>query len=252
LIYLVVTVGEYNYLLERFIKYYKRLGIQEFLVIINGNYKRPIKVLKNFGLKPICIWKEEFSEKLKVFYERDVIDKICEKNSWIVYTDLDEFQYYKKGFINTIKECEKENKKYLYGRLIDRVSSTGRLIKIRDDLSLEEQFPLCGFLTEKILKAWDRKIVLAKKNLVVGGGHHVFLDKKNLKPCKYIKSNDYIEIHHFKWDSSLLQRIRKYQKYSHHSLKAWKKEMIRFLQYFNQNNRILLEDLYRNNIRLGI
>lgn len=252
MIYLTVTVGDYNTLLDRFIKYYRKIGIKNFLILLQGNnYKESLKILKEYDIKPSCIWTEEFSESLKVSYERDVIDSFCDKEDWIVYTDLDEFQYH-NDIEDTVRYCEENKKKFLYGRLLDRISLTGELIKIDRNKSLEEQFPLGCYFTEKVLKAWDRKIILAKKDLVIGGGHHIFLDNSTLTPLKYIKSRRYKEIHHFKWDSSLLDRIEKYLKYKDNSLYYWRKEMAEFIKYFKQNNLIPIKYAFKVGSKLRI
>lgn len=251
MIYLVVTIGRYCHLLRRFIRYYRRIGINNFLVIVNGSESYFFKVLKEFDIKPVCIWKEEFSEELKVKYERAIIDRYCSDNDWIVYADHDEFQYH-TDIQDTIRKCEDKGKEYIYGRLIDRISETGELIKIDEKISLEKQFPLCSYITSKILKAWDRKIALAKKFLVVGGGHHVFLDKNNKSPLKYIKSTQFIEIHHFKWDYTFLERIKEYSMYTHDSLKYWREEMERFIKYYKINNRIDIKDAYKARVELGV
>jgi len=202
----------------------------------------------------------EFSEHTKQQCERQIIEKHCSINDWVLYADLDEFQYYPKGLREHLDICNRYKLDFLEGRLLDRVSRDGSLISINFSNSIEEQFPLGGFITNPLLKAWDKKIVIARSKKIVGGGHHIFLSDTDRQTLPYTKRiNKYsknILIHHFKWDSLLLTRFNKYMTFSDPSLKFWKKEISRFLQYFSVFSGINVEDkkfkFYRVKTRLNI
>jgi len=245
-LYLIVTVG-YDYsLLPRFLNYYKNIGIDNFLVILNTSDVAPIFILKNHGINAQKTWIESFSEENKQFHERNVILDTCSDDDWVVYADVDEFQHYPLGIENHIVYCENNNVDYLEGRLIDRISKTGKLSRISNNMSLDEQYPLQALLTNKLLKAWDKKITVAKGKLIVGGGHHVFLDSATYKPLPYKrKLNQHsigIEVHHFKWDRSILLRMNRYLKLHDKSLFFWKKEMLRFMKHYSEYNGINIKD----------
>lgn len=245
-IFLVITVGPDYQLLLKFIRYYKSLGIKNFLVILNTSDQLPIDILNRENIIPEKIWINSFSEALKQYYERNVIVKNCDKNDWIVYADLDEFQCYPMGLIEHIKFCENNRIEFLEGRLVDRISISGELIEIDQKKSLEEQFPLRGFITNNLLKAWDKKIVLARANLIVGGGHHIFLDSTTYKTLPYDRElneiSQGIKIHHFKWDKKVLERIKSYLELPDESLKYWKKEITKFMNYISKHNKIDIND----------
>jgi len=245
-IYLVATIGPDFRLLPKFIKYYKNLGVTDFLILLNTSDQTPLSILKYFDITPEKIWVEKFSETLKQKYEREIVEKNCTDHDWVVYADLDEFQYYPMGFMNYITLCEIKGVDFLEGRLVDRLSESGELIDLDESKSLEEQFPLRGYITNNLLKAWDKKIVCAKGNLVVGGGHHIFLDRTTYKTLPYDTDlNEYsqsIEIHHFKWDTRALSRMSNYLLLPDDSLAAWRAEISRFLSHYSKHNRIDISD----------
>jgi hypothetical protein len=245
-IFLTVTIGSDYTLLRKFLKYYTNLGINKFLPILNTPDTTPQVILQEHGINISDIWIEPFSEQAKQYHEREVILRYCTDNDWVVYADLDEFQQYPMELKNHIRYCEENNIDFLEGKLIDRVSSTGKLREIISHRTLEEQFPLKGYITKNLLKAWDKKIVIARGKLIVGGGHHVFLDRATYKPLSYksiLNEHSYgIEVHHFKWDDKLLNRMQSYLNLRDKSLFFWKKEIVRFMNHYYKHSRINIED----------
>jgi hypothetical protein len=246
-LFLTVTVGPDYSLLSKFLNYYKKLGITNFLIILNTPAERALKcILQRHGINPVHTWLEPFSEQAKQIHERLIVIEYCSYEDWVIYADLDEFQHYPMGLMNQIRYCEENGIDYLEGKLIDRVSHDGTLIPINPKISLTRQFPLRGFITNNLLKAWDKKIIIAKGKLIVGGGHHIFLDRTTNLPLSYNailnKYSQGIEIHHYKWDDKLLTRMQKYIRLQDESLSSWKKEMKRFLKHYDRYSRINIED----------
>jgi hypothetical protein len=244
-IFLTVTIG-YDYrLLSKFLQYYIKQDVSNFLIILNTDNKEVYKTLLRFGISPVHSWLDEFSEEKKIKNERQVIETICNPEDWIIYTDLDEFQYYPDGLTKSIYFAENSNYDYIEGKLVDRVSESGKLIDIDLSKKLEDQFPLGGFITKPLLKAWDKKIVAARKNKIVGGGHHIFLDneKFNTLPYKGKIDGPYknILIHHFKWDSFVINRMKSYLSLKDESLNYWKKEMSLFIKHYKKYSRIKID-----------
>ena len=127
-IYLIVTVGPDYRLLPKFIEYYKRLGVDEFLVILNTSDQGPHNILSIYKISTVSSWVSEFSEHTKQQCERQIIEKHCSINDWVLYADLDEFQYYPKGLREHLDICNRYKLDFLEGRLLDRVSRDGSLI----------------------------------------------------------------------------------------------------------------------------
>lgn len=265
-LYLVVTVGPDIRLLDMFINHYKRLGVDEFLVIVhmgdNQNYmdKRYQSVyaaLKAHGIEPVSSWSGKFSEKSKQYYERLIIETRCRTCDWVVYADLDEFQSYRFPLGEVVEELEDRRIEFITGRLLDRIAYGGEIIDLDENKSLDAQFPMAGFLTSKVLRAWDWKIAVARVSCIVGGGHHVFLLKDrrlpdgSLKPAPYklvakhrviCYKKEIVHIHHFKWDSGVFSRIGHALSCRDRSLRAWREEAFRFLKHYKKHGRVNVDD----------
>ena len=245
-VFLIVTVGPDYRLLPRFLEYYIKSGIEKFLVILNTKDREAHRILSLHGLSSVYTWTDTFSEDTKQRIEREIINQECSYKDWIVYTDVDEFQYYPEGLIESIYMADNADYDYIEGRLLDRVSCTGELRDLDPENKLETQFPLGGYITAPLLNAWDKKIVAARKNKIVGGGHHIFLDETSLNTLPYNVriSGPYkdIAINHFKWDSHVLNRMKKYLKLKDDSLQAWRKEISSFLEYYSIKSRIDVTD----------
>lgn len=248
-IYLTVTVGPDYRLLERFINYYKRIGIENFLVILNTSDINAELILKRNDIKAVYKWIESFSETKKQTTERDIINKFCSHKDWIIYCDLDEFQYYPDGLINSIFKCNNSNINFMEGRMLDRVSKKGELLILDENKKLENQFPIGGFITGNLMNAWDKKIVAARKNKIVGGGHHIFLNHENQENQETIHYKKEIKglykdiiVHHFKWDSFVISRMLKYLTLEDPSLEYWKKEIEIFINHYSKYSKINIKD----------
>jgi hypothetical protein len=254
---LIVTIGYDAKLLPRFIQHYRNLGIEDFLFVVNDpspdqklfQYVKDTLALENLSV--VCAWSEEFSEAIKQKIERDTIEHQCNYDDWVLYTDLDEFQEYPGGLYRYLDQCEKKGIDYLESRLVDRVANDGSLTAYDPKKSLELQYPLGGFITAKLLKGWDKKIVAARAYKRVGGGHHVFLRPEGSLfrgydtlpyKSKISPHSCGIRVHHFKWDVSVIPRMLEALTYNDSSLVSWKKEISRFLTHVSKYNGINIKD----------
>jgi hypothetical protein len=250
-IYVITTVGFDNQLLPKFLQYYSLFNPKNILIIVNDSKDSDLfENVKNIckSYKHLCIlqeWDEGFSEDGKLKQERLLLSKhVKSHNDWIVYADLDEFQQYPKNIRASIKNAERIGFDYLEGRMIDRISITGKLDKFCKTIPLEMQYSIGGFITKELLKGWDKKIVCAKANRILGGGHHVFINHNGVYFNGHKTETYYeemaphsfgIKIHHFKWNSFTVEKLKKELTFGHESLKAWREEHIRFIKYIEEN-----------------
>lgn len=247
-IHLVFTVGSDFKLLPHFLRHYRSIGVYSILPIIHDrhNVSEAVRsILDLYHVSIAQVWSEEFSETLKHRYERSVVIVRCKPSDWVIYADLDEFQQYPLEIETHIDVCERRGIHYLEGRMLDRISSTGELTPIDFKTSLEDQYPLGGYITRGIMGAWDKKIVAARASVDIGGGHHVSLDQRG-RPSKYCPDlspeSKGIIVHHFKWDATVLNRMRRHINYKDCSLRCWVKEMRLFLKYIEKNGKIDIND----------
>lgn len=206
-------------LLIHFLDYYESLDVDRFLIILHtprGDDRNPVfrEILKSRDITPV----EEipiYSARIKMTRSKRVVEKYCSANDWVLYADLDEFQLYPKQLKNVLDECENANYDFVRGRLVDRIAPNGKLKKIYSKPSLWEQFPYKAYCTANIMGGWDHKVCVAKSKIKFsdGGNHAIdygYSEQKNYE-ISHNKINTYpdlIEIHHFKWDSTLMQRVK--------------------------------------------
>ena len=78
------------------------------------------------------------------------------------------------------RAAEAEGATYVASRLVDRLALNGELITIDGRYSLDEQFPLKGYVTEKLLHGCVDKVALARGSVPVAPGHHFAAGKSRL------------------------------------------------------------------------
>jgi len=248
---LITTIGDDLSLTITFIKYYSKMCKTIIFLINSEDYNNTINHLRKFesffnSTKFIFIkFSGEFSETRKVSLEHKAIrDHI--KDDYILYADSDEFIYFPGGLENRIKLMHQFGENFIEGRMIDRLSFSGNLKVYNYLIPLEEQFPIGSDITKSICGAWNKKIVLAHSDIKLGGGHHVIFNKNGVeyngtKVQPYIDElppwSYGVELHHFKWNSNLLNKLIKQLQYKSKSLNSWKNELNRFI--VNSGNHYL-------------
>lgn len=240
---LITTIGEDISLLDKFLKYYSTF-VNYFYFIINektiDEFKTKLNSLSPYYLEhEIIEFKGEFSETKKIELENKIRTSFL-RDKWIMYADLDEFIYIPGGINNRIKLAEMYGFNYIEGLLVDRISSDFTLKEFDNNKTLEEHYPIGSDITKSICKAWNKKIVLAKSNVKIGGGHHVIQNefewnnsncqpyKEELTPWSYG-----IELHHFKWRNGLIEKMQNQMKNIRtECLYAWYEEMNKFVNHY--------------------
>jgi tetratricopeptide (TPR) repeat protein len=155
--------------------------------------------------------------------------------TWILHTDLDEFQQYLQPIKEVAADAAKKNIKAVVGRFVDRVAADGSLPAIQPHPSLFEQFPVECNMTESILKGSPLKVMMARFSVIVNSGHHdAPQERANAAPVG--------KVAHFKWHGGLLERMRWGLRQENASME-WKGDTRRFLAWLDQHGgRINLSD----------
>jgi len=210
-------------LIPHFIKHYRDMGIEKYLIAINAELEEQteegLKILRELGIEPI-MWLGEFSE----FSKTDVVHQLQErvKTDWTFIVDGDEFVQ-----ISDLKalllKCDKEDYQAVRGNFIDRIALTGKLEHVKPEVSIWDQFPnetnvisLLGgitdkafiFRTGKYLSSYGNHYVYEKGVKRYWGKSHL-LSVKQYYPIRF-------HVAHFKWTSTcevrLASRIISFQK----------------------------------------
>jgi hypothetical protein len=115
---------------------------------------------------------------------------------------------------------------------LDRFARSGELVPIRPSPSLDEQFPMGCRFTRRVAHAYDFKVVLHRADFRATTGHHnvgtdplYFNRNQNTRKgyCSgilnshlvpqpespFVMSRSKLQLHHFKWDSLTLEKLKK-------------------------------------------
>ena len=219
---LVTVCGHNTTMLYHMLRHYKPI-VNDFFVIIYATWRNDpiieetISILDEFNLKPYKIAIEEPFNWHKVTEIYNEITSLKPDDWWIV-TDDDELQLYSKPIEEIIDECEENNWEFVTGGFLDRIGENGEFPEITNDSNVWKDMPNAGFFRYPLSKAEANKVTLLKgKHNVVPGQHFVDFGNGetswgNSHPLKYPTEKNFTQVHHFKWDYTVLQRLKEVSK----------------------------------------
>jgi hypothetical protein len=136
-------------------------------------------------------------------------------NDWWVIADIDEFHLYPNDDLKIlITNCDKYGWDLVRGGFIDRIGPDGAFSKLEPNTNIFNQFPNAGFFRYPMSKACPNKICVMKGYIeLTDGQHYAKIDGYTTWKWQgwnhpLINPHSYIQVHHFKWDSSSIERIK--------------------------------------------
>jgi hypothetical protein len=136
-------------------------------------------------------------------------------NDWWVIADIDEFHLYPNDDLRTlIDDCEKNGWDVVRGGFIDRIGRDGEFPEIKENESIFKQFPTMGFFRYPMSKACPNKICVTKGYVeITSGQHYAKIDGQTTWKWQgwnhpLINPDSSVQVHHFKWDSTCIERIK--------------------------------------------
>lgn len=230
-------------LLDHFLKHHCDLGITDFALILHQVSDRSesdgaLSVLDRYRIRPADIWSGEFDSVEKHRRLSELFEATVREEDWVIPADLDEFRVFPARMTEFLAACERGGFLYVSGQLLDRISLTGQLPTLTAEPSLWRQFPLACRVTHSILGAWTAKVVALKGLLRFGQSHHHLDDglRDGFRPFEY---PEVLDIHHFKWDASLIRRLRERVAVYRRLELGWYEESERLLTFLERNGGIL-------------
>lgn len=145
----------------------------------------------------------------------NLITSTGSEDDWWIISDCDELQEWPTEPKKVIKSAELLHCTFITGGFLDRIGEDGTFPKItgpQDDLN--KLFPLVGFFRHPISGACPNKVVAVKTGQKVCSGQHyaIFPDGTNswgkIHPKRYPIQKCFVQTHHFKWDSTILKRLK--------------------------------------------
>jgi hypothetical protein len=218
----LTVIGHGTNLLPHFIEHYTNYVDEIQLVVYETNAfpelgKEVYEITeKHPNVKIAKVVKDRIFDWQKVTTLYNMYKSKHPKDWWII-ADIDEFHLYPYNNLqNVISDCDLNGWEIVRGGFIDRIGPSGNFPLIEPDDSIWEQFPHAGFFRYPMSKACPNKICIVKGDVeITSGQHYAKIDGQTTWKWQgwnhplIAPFHDYsIQVHHFKWDSTCIDRIK--------------------------------------------
>lgn len=212
---LVTVVGENTHILPHMLKHYESIVDKVYVVVYRqSDNDKILEEVENLGITPYWVVTEPKYNWTRVTDIYNTV-KLLKPNDWWIVTDDDELQVYPKPLEDIIDTCERHGYDFVTGGFIDRIGKDGTFPIVGRETNLHRSFPLAGFFRYPMSGACPNKVTLMKGYQKVTPGQHYasFEDGTNSWGSKHPKrmpiDECFTQVHHFKWDSTCVDRIKK-------------------------------------------
>ena len=219
MIRLVTVIGHGSNLIPHFINHYEtkvdEINMVVYVSDVNPNLEEEVysKVNNHPKVKIVSIIKDRVFDWNRVteLYNQT---KNLYPNDWWVVADIDEFHLYSDSLLQIIHTCNKNGYELVRGGFIDRIGREGEFPELKNDTSIWEQFPNAGFFRYPMSDACPNKVCIMKGHIEITSGQH-YAKINGQTTWKWqgwnhplINPHDSVQVHHFKWDSTSIERIK--------------------------------------------
>ena len=217
---LITVTGSRTNTLWHMLNHYKDI-VDEMCVVVYewdglSTYSDVQKIVLQFPNAKII--RRETKEKFNWEYVTKLYNdaKKLYPNDWWIVSDDDEFHIYSKQLDELIEDCEENGWDVIRGGFIDRLGDDGVFPTIKADEDIFKQFPLAGFFRYPMSGACPNKICVMKGYVELTSGQHYAIingeDTWRWKGWSHPLIAPYqthnVQVHHFKWDSTCVERIK--------------------------------------------
>ena len=217
---LVTVVGNNITMLPHMIKHYQNMVDEIYVVVYRQDENDTIlSDIEELGIKPykVVVEPKYNWERVTELYNEV---KQTKPNDWWIVSDDDEFHIYPKPIREMIGECEENGWDFITGGFLDRIGKAGTFPIVTNETNIWEEFPLGGFFRYPMSGAMPNKCCVMKGSVDVTPGQHfaVIGDTDTWRergwnhPKRYPIEKGFIQVHHFKWDSTCIERIKEVSK----------------------------------------
>jgi hypothetical protein len=215
MINLVTVVGENTHILPHMLKHYENLVDEIYVVVYRQkDDDKILEEVEQLGIKPFWVVTEPKYNWERVTYIYNTV-KLSKPDEWWIVSDDDELQVYPYPIEDIIKDCESNGYDFVTGGFLDRIGPDGTFPIVDKDTNLHKAFPLGGFFRYPMSGACPNKVTLMKGYQEITSGQHYakFNDGTNSWGASHPKrmpiDEVFTQVHHFKWDSTCIERIKK-------------------------------------------
>lgn len=236
--------------LPQFVAHYRALGVERFLLSLHldetasdDEVRRATyttaQVLDPLGVRLRRVIVVPFSAMALREHHDSLQATDCRPHDWIVWCDIDDLQGYARPLPALCDAWDAAGINIVPGEFVDRVAANGCLPAFDPQRPLWDQFPLGCDLTSRVLKGSTRKVVCSKGNVKIARANHTPLHGQDLCSAQSI-----VDIHHFKWDATVVGRLSRRLEESWRKRCPWWIESQRALQHIQAHGgRIGIEQL---------
>jgi hypothetical protein len=219
MINLVTVCGHNTTMLRHMLNHYRDFVDEIFIIVyLSSDKDRVLSEVKQISLDlNIDIHKQTIEEPFNWERVTELYNetKLLKPDDWWIVSDDDEFHIYPKPISELIGECEEKGYKFITGAFLDRIGENGKFPTITDDSDIWKEFPLVGSFRQTISNACPNKTVVMKGDIqITNGQHYAMIDGQDTygdrwnHPLRYPIDKCFIQVQHFKWDISVLNRLR--------------------------------------------
>lgn len=223
---LVTVVGRNTHILPHMLKHYEDKVDEMFVVVYRQkDDDKILEEIEELGIKPYWVVTEPKYHWERVTDIYNTVKQLYPEDWWIV-SDDDELQVYPYDINDVIKDCKRHKYDFVTGGFLDRIGPNGTFPEVTRETNLHEAFPYGGFFRYPMSGACPNKVTLMKGHVRVTSGQHYvdFGDGKTSwgteHPKRFPVDEVFTQVHHFKWDSSVLGRLQEVaaekEEYSYH------------------------------------
>lgn len=220
MIRLVTVTGSRTETLYHLLNHYNNIVDEIFIVVYEwedfSTYNTIQEIIKDFPKAKIV--RRETKEKFNWEYVTQLYNetKLMFPNDWWIVSDDDEFHLYPKDIRSIIRDCDEMGWELVRGGFIDRIGENGTFPKINNDTNIFDQFPIAGFFRYPMSGACPNKVCIMKGHIeITPGQHYAKIDGQTTwrwqgwnHPLIAPIDEYSVQVHHFKWDSTCIQRIK--------------------------------------------
>ena len=216
---LVTVCGHNTTMLRHMLNHYKDFVDEIYVVVyLSSDKDRVLSEVKEITRDlNIDIHKQTIEEPFNWKRVTELYNetKLLKPNDWWIVADDDEFQIYPKPIHELIEDCEEGGYKFITGAFLDRIGTNGKFPSINDDSDIWKEFSLVGSFRYPVSNACPNKTVVMKGDIqITNGQHYAMINGKDtygdrwMHTLRYPVGSCFIQVHHFKWDISVMGRLR--------------------------------------------
>ena len=231
-------------LIEAWIKYYLRLGVEEFHIVLHGPAEENKTLLDISSSYPIEIH-DRYEGPFESEQKKRRLDALLARfrNQWVLVVDSDEFvEFPYRDISTTIKKLEFAKANVLVAPMLQRLKHDGTLDTPPTIDDPFETFPLCS---EDLYQRMGSNACIQKCPLFYCGPETSLYEEGNHSPPRgdEVRMTAMLGVtHHFKFRQTLAERLHR----RINSEYTFRHESVQFQEYLDEHGiRLPLEGAFR-------